>query len=338
MHENFHIRGNSESATSRIGFIHFSRFRRNLIMNSRKRPVESIDSDDDNLRIILNVGGKRFETHRSTLIQAFPESLLSAMFARRNKQLVKPDDDGSYFFDRSSSIFKHILDCYRNVTTPRLDEPPKDSGISSQAWNAELLFWGLAIAPVSETRLTVLDQRDITLKQHYTRLCTLLAQEMREYWINRGVGADPEKPELELWLCTGEIFVGNLHFLTPVPPDDMTGLDRKLYQTPHMWSDVLVWPFVVSMAPGSGDEHNIQLATEPPKEGSLNAHILQCWQKLGVDIKPVCSFRSEGKRLHKTDEHGYYPQSLWKYRRPLKVTKQDRWFDFDFVNLMVTFK
>eukprot|EP01132_Coremiostelium_polycephalum_P003271 gene3271-4098_t len=76
-------------------------------------------------RIILNVGGKRFETFRSTLLHSkFPTSLLSTMFNDRNRHLLKPNHNGEYFFDRSSKIFEYILNSYR---TGEIDVPPPSS-------------------------------------------------------------------------------------------------------------------------------------------------------------------------------------------------------------------
>jgi hypothetical protein len=44
-------------------------------------------------RIILNVGGIRYETYKSTLLK-YPNTLLSAMFSDRNKDLLVKDANG----------------------------------------------------------------------------------------------------------------------------------------------------------------------------------------------------------------------------------------------------
>ncbi|KAN0028150.1 hypothetical protein ACTFIV_009982 [Dictyostelium citrinum] len=64
-------------------------------------------------RIILNVGGKIFETYRSTLQSSYEGSLLEIMFSDRNKHLLRPNEKGEYFFDRSSEMFEYILNAYR---------------------------------------------------------------------------------------------------------------------------------------------------------------------------------------------------------------------------------
>lgn len=58
-------------------------------------PTDVATSD----RVVLNVGGTRFETCVSTLT-AHPDTLLGAMFAARSRGLTKPDSKGEYFFDR----------------------------------------------------------------------------------------------------------------------------------------------------------------------------------------------------------------------------------------------
>ncbi|EAL61428.1 hypothetical protein DDB_G0292144 [Dictyostelium discoideum AX4] len=64
-------------------------------------------------RIILNVGGRIFETYRSTLQSSYEGSLLEIMFSDRNKHLLRPNEKGEYFFDRSSEMFEYILNAYR---------------------------------------------------------------------------------------------------------------------------------------------------------------------------------------------------------------------------------
>ena len=64
-------------------------------------------------RIIINVGGKRFETFVQTILK-FPSTLLGIMFRERNSVLREKDKrETEYFFDRNSSAFGAILDWYR---------------------------------------------------------------------------------------------------------------------------------------------------------------------------------------------------------------------------------
>lgn len=48
-------------------------------------------------RIVLNVGGIRYETFKSTLLK-YPDTLLAAMFSERNKDLLVKDANGYFFY------------------------------------------------------------------------------------------------------------------------------------------------------------------------------------------------------------------------------------------------
>ncbi|CAG8637351.1 7412_t:CDS:2, partial [Ambispora gerdemannii] len=63
-------------------------------------------------RIVLNVGGIKYETYRSTLT-AYPDSLLGTMFAERNKALLHQTNNNEYFIDRNGHAFYYILEFYR---------------------------------------------------------------------------------------------------------------------------------------------------------------------------------------------------------------------------------
>ncbi|CAG8534131.1 13179_t:CDS:2 [Gigaspora rosea] len=65
-----------------------------------------------NERIILNVGGIKYETYRSTLT-AYPDTLLGTMFQARNHSLLHPTNDNEYFIDRNGRAFHYILEFYR---------------------------------------------------------------------------------------------------------------------------------------------------------------------------------------------------------------------------------
>jgi len=87
-------------------------------------------------RVILNVGGTRFETYKSTFSQ-YPSSLLGAMFSERNTELRKPDSKGEYFFDRSPVVFEAIINFYRTGKMMRLP------GVSKEMLEEEIEFWQL---------------------------------------------------------------------------------------------------------------------------------------------------------------------------------------------------
>ncbi|XP_074057266.1 voltage-gated potassium channel KCNC1-like [Macrotis lagotis] len=89
-------------------------------------------------RLVLNVGGVRYETYHSTL-RAFPGTRLY--------QLTEPPMGGTLarevFFDRSPHLFGYVLGYYR---TRQLHCPPD---ICRAVLEEELAFWGLADAPLA---------------------------------------------------------------------------------------------------------------------------------------------------------------------------------------------
>eukprot|EP01129_Flabellula_baltica_P010817 TRINITY_DN4620_c0_g1_i2.p1 TRINITY_DN4620_c0_g1~~TRINITY_DN4620_c0_g1_i2.p1 ORF type:complete len:327 (+),score=64.72 TRINITY_DN4620_c0_g1_i2:217-1197(+) len=96
----------------------------------------SIGHDDE--RIKFNVGGKIFITRLSTL-QAYPDTLLGAMFNQRNRDMLSPDENGYYFFDRDPNLFEIILNFYRNGMLSKPDWIPL------QLVKNELEFFGIDI-------------------------------------------------------------------------------------------------------------------------------------------------------------------------------------------------
>ncbi|KAJ3104847.1 hypothetical protein HDU97_008817 [Phlyctochytrium planicorne] len=85
-------------------------------------------------RLIFNVGGTKFETLQSTLLN-IPESLLGIMFSDRNVSICKPDANGEYFFDRNATCFSAILDAYRGGD---IICPPT---VAELTFQNELDFW-----------------------------------------------------------------------------------------------------------------------------------------------------------------------------------------------------
>ena len=81
-------------------------------LEAEKAAMEGVQAFHSS-RIKLNIGGKHFETSRSTLC-AVPDSMLGAMFSGRHE--LTPDEDGSYFIDRDGKHFRHIVNYLRNGT------------------------------------------------------------------------------------------------------------------------------------------------------------------------------------------------------------------------------
>jgi potassium voltage-gated channel Shaw-related subfamily C member 1 len=84
-------------------------------------------------RIILNVGGTRFETQRATL-KKLPATRLSKL----TPQLSYYDPVlNEYFFDRNPGVFSQILNYYR---TGRLHYP---TNVCGPLFEDELSYWGI---------------------------------------------------------------------------------------------------------------------------------------------------------------------------------------------------
>nr|CAG8478031.1 2348_t:CDS:2 [Entrophospora candida] len=70
-------------------------------------------NDPNNERVILNVGGLKYETYRSTL-KKYPDTLLGMLFQDKNKQFLEAMNGNEYFIDRNGYAFRYILEYYRN--------------------------------------------------------------------------------------------------------------------------------------------------------------------------------------------------------------------------------
>jgi len=93
-------------------------------------------------RVVLNVGGKRFETLTETL-KKYPNTMLGAMFSSSVAMAV-PDDHGEYFFDREPKLFEVILNFYRHgkIIIP--------ANRSSEMVKEELDFFGINVEEYTE--------------------------------------------------------------------------------------------------------------------------------------------------------------------------------------------
>lgn len=83
-------------------------------------------------KLILNIGGKRYETTRQT-IELYPDTLLDMLLKRSNKE------DEEIFIDRDQKLFRWILHYYRTGNMVNHD----DVGVSEHVWLDELQFYGL---------------------------------------------------------------------------------------------------------------------------------------------------------------------------------------------------
>ena len=90
---------------------------------AEEQRMKAGDVSDDDI-ILLNVGGQKFTSTRSTLCQV-EGSLLATMFSGRWEDSVKRDQDGAVFFDVNPLYFGYILDYLRakKIATPENPAP-----------------------------------------------------------------------------------------------------------------------------------------------------------------------------------------------------------------------
>ncbi|CAG8445628.1 2018_t:CDS:2 [Dentiscutata heterogama] len=88
-------------------------------------------------KVILNVGGKKYETFQLKLV-AQPETLLGTMFQDRNKCMRHPINGNEYFFDRNSEAFHYIMEFYR---TGKLTWPIEYGKVTCKQLEEELDYF-----------------------------------------------------------------------------------------------------------------------------------------------------------------------------------------------------
>ncbi|CAG8520557.1 4325_t:CDS:2 [Paraglomus occultum] len=106
-------------------------------MASNSQRDKSVIVDD---KIILNVGGIKYETCKSTFT-AYPETMLGTMFHERNKFMLHPISGNEHFIDRDGLLFQYVMKFYRTGKVPRLDEIITPVPISQEELDEELDFF-----------------------------------------------------------------------------------------------------------------------------------------------------------------------------------------------------
>lgn len=106
----------------------------------------SEEKENLNERVVLNVGGTRFETYATTLA-SYPDSLLGAMFSSRNRHMRRFDANGEFFFDRDPEAFRVVLNFYR--TGKVLPNP----GISQELLEEEFEYFQIPVKVEDEGRV-----------------------------------------------------------------------------------------------------------------------------------------------------------------------------------------
>ncbi|XP_061076682.1 potassium voltage-gated channel subfamily C member 3-like isoform X2 [Conger conger] len=92
---------------------------------------------EDSEKIVINVGGIRNETYKSTL-KSLPGTRLALLVESvSDDDNAEPGSVSEFFFDRDPGMFTYILNYYR---TGNLNFPPKACGC---LFEKELAFWGI---------------------------------------------------------------------------------------------------------------------------------------------------------------------------------------------------
>ncbi|CAG8531634.1 3026_t:CDS:2 [Ambispora gerdemannii] len=136
-----------------------------------------------NNRIVLNVGGVKYETFKSTLT-AYPNTLLGTMFQDRNRELQQATNNNEYFFDRNGRAFHYIMEFYRNgvLYWPDIYSP---SGVSHKEIERELDFFQIPITPQTiEVKEFSVDDAAKSLDE-FTEMFVAVIKEMERHFRRR---------------------------------------------------------------------------------------------------------------------------------------------------------
>ncbi|RIA85145.1 BTB/POZ protein [Glomus cerebriforme] len=136
-------------------------------INQKIDPVNKMVNPSEEL-VILNVGGVKYETYRSTLT-AYPDTFLGTMFLERNQPLLKRGNE--YFFDRCGKIFRYIMQYYR---TGKVIIPNED-GITRKEFLIEMDYFQIPRAGSTIDRIVILRLNEIVNTFKY------LIKEVSEY-------------------------------------------------------------------------------------------------------------------------------------------------------------
>ncbi|CAG8541481.1 8301_t:CDS:2 [Ambispora gerdemannii] len=109
------------------------------IENNNKNNKENDDASKE--RIILNVGGIKYETYRTTLTR-YPDTRLGLLFDENNKNFNRPTSgNDEYFIDRDGHMFRYILQFYRTEKMPLPEDAKGLISVSREDLEAELDYF-----------------------------------------------------------------------------------------------------------------------------------------------------------------------------------------------------
>lgn len=188
---------------------HFRRGRANFAMTEVEEPSAKRARTERDERVVLNVGGRRFETRFSTLpCDSMPARML------RNPEMARPDEDGSFFFDRSPDAFAAVLDAWRRGRQPS-SAKPMALALSRREWCDELAFWGAAAGP--EELEDSSDER--------RAFCRVVSEEVR--YLFAGVE--------RVRIAVPQAGRRGWTMAAPRPPVGLTEREEQLYRDDSLW-------------------------------------------------------------------------------------------------------
>ncbi|CAG8455120.1 13393_t:CDS:2 [Acaulospora morrowiae] len=91
-------------------------------------------------RVVLNVGGIKYETYRSTLT-AYPDTMLGTMFGDGSNGLLHPVNGNEYYIDRNGRLFYCILQFYRTGKIPCIEKAKCTKPLTQKQLNEELDYF-----------------------------------------------------------------------------------------------------------------------------------------------------------------------------------------------------
>ncbi|RHZ47234.1 hypothetical protein Glove_586g35 [Diversispora epigaea] len=147
--------------------------------------------------IILNVGGIKYETYRSTLT-AYPETFLGTMFQKRNQELLNPRNGNEYFFDRSGQIFHYVMQFYRTGKICYGDQIP----LSLKEIETELDFF-----QIPRSTASAIDKVVITKATNLINAFKQLIKEVAEIYMKESSFKNFKAEMLILFLDNGQATV-----------------------------------------------------------------------------------------------------------------------------------
>ncbi|GBB90660.1 hypothetical protein RclHR1_01770008 [Rhizophagus clarus] len=117
-------------------------------------------------KIILNVGGIKYETFKSTLT-SFPTTLLGSIFYHYSDEqnpLADPNHKNEFFIDRDGHLFHYIMQFYRTGKVPTIEQAIGLIPITAQELEDELEYFKIPTYPPSSFSATTLSPSLLSLR------------------------------------------------------------------------------------------------------------------------------------------------------------------------------